>query len=79
MKSVTLRIIQNTYMKLSESFEPDEYYGFTCTMEQLKKTHHVVCLDQHCEDTANTCDVKVGDVVYVSEEDESDIYAVKIT
>lgn len=78
MSDVTSNIIQQVYMKMSESVEPDEYYGFTCTLEQLKKTHHVVCLDENCSRTADAADVKSGDVVFVSEDDESDIYSIKI-
>ena len=78
MSDITSNIIQRTYMKLSESIEPDEYYGFTCTLEQLKKTHQVVCLDENCSRTADSADVKSGDVVFVSEDDETDLYSVRV-
>jgi uncharacterized lipoprotein len=78
MTDRTTDIIHKTYLKMSESVEPDEYYGFTCSLEQLKQTHDVVCLDENCMKTANSCDIKSGDVVFVSEDDETDIYSIKI-
>ena len=78
MSNYTSNTIQQAYMKLYETAELDEYYGFTCTLEQLKKTHHVGCLDENCSKTADTADVKSGDVVFVSEDDENDIYSVRV-
>ena len=71
-------VICDAYISLSESSEPDEYYGFKCTLQQLRANHQVACKDSDCSEQIDTSDVSEGDVIYVSEDDESELYQVKV-
>ena len=72
------RLINDTYVKLNEYTVDDEYYGFSIPLEKLKKNQHVACRDNECLETIDIDQVKPGDVVFVSEDDEHEIYQVKV-
>ena len=72
------RLIQKTYIQLNEYTVEDEYYGFSLPLEKLKKNYPVACRDCECMETIDIDQIKQGDVVFVSEEDEHEIYQVKV-
>ena len=72
------QIITKTYIRLNEYTIDDEYYGFSLPLEKLKKSYQVACKDCECLETVDIDQVKQGDVVFVSEEDEHEIYQVKV-
>ena len=72
-------LISQTYIRLNEYTIDDEYYGFSLPLEKLKKSYQVACKDSNCMETVDIDQVKPGDIVSVSEEDEHEIYQVKVT
>lgn len=56
----------------------EEYYGYTMTKEKAGELYEVACLDPDCEQSIDIDQVKSGDVVYVSEEQDSEMYAIQI-
>ena len=72
-------LISQTYIRLNEYTIDDEYYGFSLPLEKLKKSYQVACKDGECMETVDIDQVKPGDVVFVSEEDEHEIYQVRVT
>ena len=72
----TEHIFDNHWKTLIEGSE--EYYGYSMTKEKAAEMYETACLDANCEQTIDIDMVKSGDVLYVSEEDDSDIYTVQI-
>jgi hypothetical protein len=77
--SETDRIIRETYIKLNEYTIEDAYYGFSVPLEKIKNNYSVACRDCECLETIDMDQIKRGDVVFVSEDDEREIYQVKVT
>jgi len=71
-------IITKTYSTLDESMKESEYYGFTCPLEEVKSTYKVACKDETCSEMINIEDIQSGDTVFVSEDDESEVYQIKV-
>ena len=71
-------IITKTYTALNESMKEEEYYGFTCPLEEVKNTYKVACKDENCSEMIDIEDIQSGDTVFVSEDDESEVYQIKV-
>lgn len=56
----------------------EEYYGYTMTKEKAGELYEVACLDPDCDESIDIDQIKPGDVIYVSEEQDSEMYAVQI-
>lgn len=72
------QIIAKAYIQLNEYTLEDEYYGFSLPLEKLKKSYQVACKDCDCMETVDIDQIKQGDIVFVSEDDEREIYQVKV-
>jgi hypothetical protein len=72
------QIIQQTYMTLGESNDEGEYYGFSLPLQEVKKSYQVACRDCDCMETVDIDELKSGDTVFVAEDDEDELYEVKI-
>ena len=72
------QIIQQTYMTLGESNDEGEYYGFSLPLSEIKKSYQVACKDCDCMETIDIDQIKSGDTIFISEEDEDELYEVKV-
>ena len=72
----TQSILSKAWKSVLEGAE--EYYGYTITREEALDLYETACLDPDCNESVSIDDVKSGDVLYVSEEEDSDIYTVQI-
>jgi hypothetical protein len=71
--------ITSAYLNLSEDIDPDkDYYGYTLPLEEVQSSYQVACKDSNCLEHVNIEDVKSGDIIYVAEDSESEIYSVKV-
>lgn len=72
----TQHIINKALKALSENAE--EYYGYSITKEEALDLYETACLDPDCDKSISIEDINPGDVLYVSEEEDSEIYTVQI-
>lgn len=72
----TQRILSQAWRQLAENTE--EYYGYSITKEQALDLYETACLDPDCDKSVDINDINSGDVLYVSEEEDSEIYQVQI-
>ena len=72
----TEHIFDKQWKSLMEGSE--EYYGYTMTKEKAAELYETACLDADCDESIDIQQVKSGDVLYVSEENDSDIYTIQI-
>mgnify|MGYP004036844375 FL=1 len=72
----TQHVINNAWKHFAESTE--EYYGYTMTKEQALDLYETACLDPDCDKSVDISEINSGDVLYVSEEQDSEIYQIQI-
>ena len=72
----TEHIFDKQWKSLMEGSE--EYYGYTMTKEKAAELYETACLDADCDESIDIQQVESGDVLYVSEENDSDIYTIQI-
>jgi len=72
----TEHIFDKQWKSLIEGSE--EYYGYTMTKEKAAELYETACLDPDCDKSISIEDINPGDVLYVSEEEDSEIYTVQI-